>query len=173
VRAADRTSLSGRVTADEANLDRFHSCIRKICVLVAARSKVYLSVATMILIVTLAVPAVGQVTFNGSIQGHERGSVKGTTQTTFGTVAGIVSNLGQLSITYDDTINLLTGVGTGSGVLLIGKNGDSIFTTISGKFTPRHRVLHLVSRALRKLTSLQVVRVDLREPPENLPWSAW
>ena len=90
----------------------------------------------MILIVTLAVPAFGQITFNGAIQGHERGIVKGTTQSTFGTVTGIVSNLGQLSITYADTINLMTGVGTGSGVLLIGKNGDSIFTTISGKFTP-------------------------------------
>jgi hypothetical protein len=136
MRVADRTGLSGRVTADEVDLDRFHSCIRKVCALVAARSKVYLSATTMILIVTLAVPAVGQVTFNGAIQGHERGIIKGTTQSTFGTVTGIVSNLGQLSITYDDTINLMTGVGTGSGVLLIGKNGDSIFTTISGKFTP-------------------------------------
>lgn len=89
----------------------------------------------MILIVTLAVPAFGQITFNVAIQGHERGIVKGTTQSTFATVTGIVSNLGQLSITYDDTINLMTGVGTGSGVLLIGKNGDSIFTTI----LPRHR----------------------------------
>jgi hypothetical protein len=132
---ADKTGLSGRVTADEVNLDRFHSCIGELCALVATRSKVYWSVATMILIVTLAVPAVGQITFNGAIQGHERGIVKVTTQSTFGTVTGIVSNLGQLSITYDDTINLLTGVGTGSGVLLIGKNGDSIFATISGKFT--------------------------------------
>lgn len=133
---AGRTGLSGRVTADEVNLDRFHNCIHKLCALVAARSKVYFSVATMILIVTLTVPAVAQVTFNGAIQGHERGIVKGTTQSTFGTVTGIVSNLGQLSITYDDTINLMTGAGTGSGVLLIGKNGDSIFKTISGKFTP-------------------------------------
>ena len=57
-------------------------------------------------------------------------------QSTFGTVTGIVSNLGQLSLTYDDTINLMTGMGTGSGVLLIAKNGDSIFTTVSGQFTP-------------------------------------
>jgi hypothetical protein len=136
IHVADRTDVNGRVTADEVNLDRFHNRIRKVCALVAGRSKVYLPAATMILIVTLAVPAVGQVTFNGAIQGHERGIIKGTTQSTFGTVTGIVSNLGQLSITYDDTINLMTGVGTGSGVLLIGKNGDSIFTTISGKFTP-------------------------------------
>ena len=80
MRVAQKTVLSGRVTADEVNLDRFHSRIRKLCALVATRSKVYLSVATMILIVTLAVPAVGQVTFNGAIQGHERGIVKGTAQ---------------------------------------------------------------------------------------------
>jgi hypothetical protein len=137
MRVADRAGLSVRVTADEVNLDRFHSCIHKLCALVAARSKVYLSVATMILIVTLAVPAVAQITFDGAIQGHERGIPNGTgMQSTFGTVTGIVSNLGQLSLTYDDTINLMTGIGTGSGVLLIAKNGDSIFTTISGTFTP-------------------------------------
>ena len=138
IRVADRTEVSGRVTAHEVNLDRFHNRIRKVCALVAARSKVYFSAATMILIVTLAVPAVAQVTFDGAIQGHERGILNstGTTQSTFGTVTGIVSNLGQLSLTYDVNINLMTGVGTGSGVLLIAKNGDSIFTTINGKFTP-------------------------------------
>jgi hypothetical protein len=136
IRVADRTDVSGRVTADEVNLGRFDNHIRKVDALVAARSKVYFSAATMILIVTLAVPAVAQVTFGGAIQGHERGIVKGTTQSSFGTVTGIVSNLGQLSLTYDVTINLVTGLGTGSGVLLIAKNGDSIFTTIYGKFTP-------------------------------------
>jgi hypothetical protein len=173
VRVADRTGLSRRVTADEVNLDRFHSCIRKVCALVAARSKVYLLVATMILIVTLAVPAVAQVTFDGAIQGHERGIPNGTgTQSTFGTVTGIVSNLGQLSLTYDDTINLMTGIGTGSGVLLIAKNGDSIFTTIYGKFTlPSGSTLTVP--ASRKPTPLKVVRVDTREPQGNLPWSAW
>jgi hypothetical protein len=136
IRVADRTEVSGRVTAHEVNLDRFHNRIRKVCAVAAARSKVYFSAATMILIVTLAVPAVAQVTFGGAIQGHETGTVKETTQSTFGTVTGIVSNLGQLSLTYKVTINLITGVGTGSGVLLIAKDGDSIFTTIYGKFTP-------------------------------------
>jgi len=136
IRVANRTEVSGRVTAHEVNLDRYHDRIRKVCAFVAARSKVYFSAATIILIVTLAVPAVAQVTFDGAIQGHERGLLKDTKQLTFGTVTGIVSNLGQLSLTYDVTINLVTGVGTGSGVLLIEKNGDSIFTTINGKFTP-------------------------------------
>jgi hypothetical protein len=135
IRVADRTGLRGQINPDEIN-GRFHSCIGKVCALVAAKSKVYLSGATMILIVTLAVPAVAQVTFDGAIQGHERDIPKGGTQSTFGTVTGTVRNLGELSLTYNDTINLTTGMGTGSGVLLIGKNGDSIFTTISGQFTP-------------------------------------
>jgi len=36
IRVADTTELSGRVTADEVNLDRFHNRIRKVCALVAA-----------------------------------------------------------------------------------------------------------------------------------------
>ena len=49
IRVADRTDISGRVTADEVNLDRFDNHIRKVGALVAARSKVYFSAATMIL----------------------------------------------------------------------------------------------------------------------------
>jgi hypothetical protein len=40
IRVADKTDLSGKVTADEMNLDRFHNRIRKVCALVGARSKV-------------------------------------------------------------------------------------------------------------------------------------
>ena len=36
IRVADRADVSGRVTADEVNLDRFHNRIRKVCALVAA-----------------------------------------------------------------------------------------------------------------------------------------
>jgi hypothetical protein len=36
MRVADTTEVSGRVTADEENLDRFHNRIRKVCALVAA-----------------------------------------------------------------------------------------------------------------------------------------
>ena len=136
IRVAEGTDVSGRVTADEVNLDRFHNRIGKVCALVADRSKAYLSAATMILIVTLAVPAVAQITFDGAIQGHEKDTPQGTKQSTFGTATGIVSNLGQVSLTYDVTIDLTTGKGTGSGVLLIAKNGDSIFTNVTGQFHP-------------------------------------
>ena len=36
IRVANRTDVSGRVTADEVNLDRFYNRIRKVCALVAA-----------------------------------------------------------------------------------------------------------------------------------------
>jgi hypothetical protein len=36
VRVADTTEVSGRVTADEVSLDRFHNRIRKVCAFVAA-----------------------------------------------------------------------------------------------------------------------------------------
>jgi hypothetical protein len=138
IRVADRTDVSGRVTADEVTLERFHNRIRMVCASVAATSKVYLSAATMILIVTLVVPASAQkqVSFSGAIQGHERGITNLSTQTqsSFGTVTGIVTNLGQISLTYELMITLGNGQGNGFGVLLIGKNGDSIFATTSGTF---------------------------------------
>jgi hypothetical protein len=134
IRVADTAEVSGRVTADEVNLDRFHNRIRKVCASVAATSKVYLLAATMILIVALAVPAVAQITFGGAIQGHEIDTPQGNTQSTFGTATGIVSNLGQLSLTYELAIDLTSGMGTGSGQLLIAKNGDIIFATVKGKF---------------------------------------
>jgi hypothetical protein len=36
MRAADTTTVSGRVTADEVNLDRIDNRIRKVCAFVAA-----------------------------------------------------------------------------------------------------------------------------------------
>ena len=36
IEAADTTEVSGRVTADEVNLDRIHNRIRKVCAFVAA-----------------------------------------------------------------------------------------------------------------------------------------
>jgi hypothetical protein len=77
ISAAERTEVSGRVIALKVNLERFHDRIRTACALVAARSRVYFLAATTVLLVTLAIPAVAQVTFDGAIQGHERGILKG------------------------------------------------------------------------------------------------
>jgi len=137
IRVADRTDVSGRVTADEVNLDRFHNRIRKVCAFVAARSKVYLSAATMILIATLVVPASAQkqVSFSGAIQGHEIDTPPAPNSTLgFGSATGIATHFGQLSFTYEITINPTMHTATGSGQLLIAANGDSIYTAVAGKF---------------------------------------
>jgi hypothetical protein len=39
MRVTDTTDVSGRVTADEVNLDRFHNRIRKVCTLVAGSKR--------------------------------------------------------------------------------------------------------------------------------------
>jgi hypothetical protein len=138
IRVADRMDVSGRVTADEVNLDRFHNRIRKVCALVGPRSKVYLSAAMMILIVMLAVPAVAQklVPFNGAIQGRETDTLGSPpTQFAHGDTTGIATHVGQLRYTYDLTIDLSNGMGTGSGHL-IAANGDNIYTTVVGQFSP-------------------------------------
>jgi plastocyanin len=54
---ADRTDVSGRVTADEVNLDRFHNRFRKVCALVAA-TLIPSSLRWMFLFAVLIVPQV-------------------------------------------------------------------------------------------------------------------
>ena len=65
VRVANRTDVSGRVTADEVNLDRFHNRIGKVCALVAA---------------TLILPALAfvVVSLSFSAQAAEKKKVTGT-----------------------------------------------------------------------------------------------
>jgi hypothetical protein len=140
IRVADRTDVSGRVTADEVNLDRFHNCLGKVCGLVAARSKVYLSAATMILIVTLAVPASAQkqVSFSGAIQGLEIDTPTGTnTLSVQGSTTGMATHLGQFQLIYHLMVNTMTGQGTGGTANLFNANGDSISMTFFGQLTPK------------------------------------
>jgi hypothetical protein len=141
MRVADTTEVSDRVTADQVNLDRFHNRIGKVGALVVARSKVYLSAATMILIVTLAVPAVAQnqVPFKGAIQGYESDTPHGgpppTTVLVVGLTTGVGTLVGQLTFSYELTVTLPGFTATGSGKL-IAANGDIINTTITGFLVP-------------------------------------
>jgi len=59
---AGRTEVSGRVTADEVNLDRFHNRIRKVCALVAAT----LSPSSLRWVSLLTVLIVPQVLWGGA-----------------------------------------------------------------------------------------------------------
>ena len=55
IRVAGRTDVSGRATADEVNLDRFHNRIREVCALVTATS-IPSSLRWMLLLTVLVVP---------------------------------------------------------------------------------------------------------------------
>jgi hypothetical protein len=52
----------------------------------------------------------------------------------FGSAAGIATHFGQLSFTYELTVNVGNGTGTGSAQLLIGADGDIIYTAVTGQF---------------------------------------
>ena len=57
IEVAKTTDASGRVTADEVNLDRFHNRIRKVCALVAA-TLIPCSLRWMLLFAVLIAPQV-------------------------------------------------------------------------------------------------------------------
>jgi len=100
------------------------------------RSRIYLSIAALILTAVLVVPATAQnqVPFKGSFQGQETDTPQGSPPTTLnivGSTTGIASHVGQCSFTYQLTGILANLTATGSGHL-IAANGDSIFTTITG-----------------------------------------
>jgi len=100
-------------------------------------SRVYLSIAALILTAVLVVPAAAQkqVPFKGSLQGQEIDTPQGgpppTTLNAVGSTTGIASHVGQFSFTYQLTVTLANGTATGSGHL-IAANGDSLYTTITG-----------------------------------------
>src|SRR5262249_35276174 len=60
MRVADTTEVSGRVTADEVNLDRFHNRIRKVCAL--GRTWLALVIASVGLFLALPERGAAQVT---------------------------------------------------------------------------------------------------------------
>jgi len=105
------------------------------------KSKIYVSMASMILITVLAVPAAAQkqVPFDGAMQGREIDTPQGgpppTTLLVDGRTRGIATHVGQFSYSYQLTVALANGTATGSGQL-IAANGDSIFTTIVGQGQP-------------------------------------
>ena len=135
IEAADTTEVSGRVTADEVNLDRIHNRIRKVCALVAA---------TLIL-PTLAYaqnnqgngPGINPSVPNGTYSLTENGWVPATNPGQVPVVNGQVPFAGAGRITYipTGTTNGLA-FGTTSGVSAFSAGGQ-VFTgvTFAGTFT--------------------------------------
>ena len=84
------------------------------------KSKIYVSMASMILITVLAVPAAAQkqVPFDGAMQGREIDTPQGgpppTTLLVDGRTRGIATHVGQFSFSYQLTVTLANGTATGS-----------------------------------------------------------
>jgi hypothetical protein len=101
------------------------------------KSLLGLHMTAMFLTVVLAGPAAAknQVPFHGSLQGVESGEVQGTTLVVEGSGTGIATHLGRFTVTWDVTVNLLNGSGSGS-FHFIAANGDSLFTEGVGQAEP-------------------------------------
>jgi hypothetical protein len=96
----------------------------------------------MAMFVTLALPgplaAKEQVPFKGSVQGREIDLFQGPPPGTLavnGSGTGLATHLGQLTVTWNLTVNLADGSATGH-FQFIAANGDVIFTTIVGQGEP-------------------------------------
>src|SRR5882672_6786513 len=99
------------------------------------KTSIYLPMAAMFLTAALAMPvaaAENQVRFSGSVQGRELDVPAPPTLSVDGSGTGIATQLGQFTVTWKVTVNLLDGSGIGS-MHLIAANGDSIFTTLLGQ----------------------------------------
>jgi hypothetical protein len=100
---------------------------------------VYCMFATMILLLSLALPAAAQkqVPFKGAIQAHDTDkafpSPTSVVVDTDGT--GIGTLLGQFSFHQETTVDFLTGTDSGSGHWTAA-NGDSLDTTVVGSGEP-------------------------------------
>jgi hypothetical protein len=103
------------------------------------RSSICLPFAVVLLTAALAGPAAAAekpVPFSGSLQGREIDTVQPpSTLQVDGSGTGIATHIGQFTVTWVDTVNLVNNLGVGS-IHLIGANGDSILATTVGQAEP-------------------------------------
>jgi hypothetical protein len=107
---------------------------------IVMKASVSLPMVGLLLTLALASPAAAQkqVPFKGSVQGHEIDVFQGPPPGTLlvdGSLTGIATHLGQMTLNYKVTVNLADGTATGSAQLTAA-NGDFIFTTIVGQGEP-------------------------------------
>jgi hypothetical protein len=96
-----------------------------------------LALITMFVTIGLGGPAAAQkgVPFHGTLQGVETDVAEFPTLFVDGSGTGIATHLGRFTVTWEATVNLVTG--SGSGVFhFIAANGDSIFTEDLGQAEP-------------------------------------
>ena len=98
---------------------------------------IYLAMTAVCVTVALAgqADAKSKIRFNGFFQGKESDVPQGPTLSVDGSATGLATHLGEFTMTYEVTVNLVQGSGIGSAHLTAA-NGDSIFTTIRGQAEP-------------------------------------
>jgi hypothetical protein len=96
-----------------------------------------LQMTAMFLTVALAGPAAAaeQVPFKGSVQAVETYDIQFPTMFVDTTGTGNATHLGRFTVTWEFTVNLLTGAGIGSAHFTAA-NGESVFTTSLGQGDP-------------------------------------
>jgi hypothetical protein len=101
------------------------------------RISTYAAMAAMLVTVVLVDPGAAKtkIRFNGFLQGAEIDTPVGTTLTVDGSATGLATDLGEFTMTYDVTVNLVTGRGIGSAQFTAA-NGDTITTTLLGQGEP-------------------------------------
>lgn len=112
--------------------------MKRQALMILTKSSIYLAMAAMLVTLALAGPAAAkkQVPFQGSIQGVEIDVVQPpATLSVDGSGAGIATQLGRFTVTYEVMVDLSDGSGVGS-LQFIAANGDSIFTELLGQGTP-------------------------------------
>ena len=125
------------------------------------RSRIYVSIAAMILTAALAVPAAAQqqVPFKGTFQGSDTVTPPATIATA---ATGTGTHLGQFSFTHVLTLNTSTG-----SAHWVAANGDSIESTSVVSAVPGPVVF-----TVTEIHTITVGRVDSRAPRGALPCTA-
>jgi hypothetical protein len=101
------------------------------------KTRIYLALVAMFVTLALVGSAAAQkgVSFHGTLQGVETDVVTFPTVSVEGSRTGIATHLGRFTVTWEATVNLVDGSGSGS-FHFIAANGDSIFTEDVGQAEP-------------------------------------
>jgi hypothetical protein len=125
IRVADRTDLSGRVTADEVNLERFHNRFRKVCAL----GRTWLVLITACMGLYLLLPDRGLAQNN---QGQNGQGINGTYSVHITGYVGLPDSLIPLAVVGRVTHFINGNSGTERGFATTMFNGQKITTTFTG-----------------------------------------
>jgi hypothetical protein len=92
--------------------------------------------AILVVGTTLAASARKPLPFKGSLQAVETHQPNLPTVFVTATGSGEATQLGRFTVSYEVTVNVQTGVGSGLSAHFVAANGDSLFAEGSGQATP-------------------------------------